>query len=117
MADFCTACGGKVNVGDKFCPQCGNRIRTNVGKTSSYAKSEDDTFKETVEFLGLTVVALDALNGNFGDVIDVAASVIHDFDLLDIGDLADISDVSDLADLADAADILDGLGFLGGLFG
>lgn len=123
MANFCTACGTKINGGDKFCPHCGNRVRSDVATTNfketpaQIGREDDLSFEKTVGFLGLTVIALDKLDGHFGDVIDVAASVINDFDMLDIGDLADISDVADLADLADAADILDGLGILGGLFG
>ena len=152
MANFCTACGNKLNAEDKFCSHCGNKVKTNTAttnaketsssittrttkvgdgllspfntltnnNTSDYTqKKEDNSFENMVGFLGLSIIALDKLNGNLGDVIDVAASVIHDFDMLDIGDIADISDVSDLvdiADLADAADLIDGLGLLS-LFG
>ena len=80
-----------------------------------------DDFIDLIDFFDFDYEVLKNITGNMEDVVDVATSVIDNFDMLGIGDFADLSDISDFADvatdIADAVDVFDGISFIGGLFG
>ena len=49
---FCTACGNKINVGERFCGVCGERFpppRVNLSTILNETKSVPPTFKDFME--------------------------------------------------------------------